>query len=335
MKKTLLALAVLGTVGAVHAQTAVVIDGSIDTSIMNRAGATGLHTTTMEKNQRNTNYIGVSGTEDLGKGLKAMFQVRTGFGSDDHVNGSVTGTSTVASTSIGDQNSWLGLQGGFGTVKLGRDLTPQFLQVSAYSVFGTGFLRNFASMNSGTASARWSNSLSYTTPSMSGFSAQIMTASRYEVSGAATTIAGTPQGTPLNARLSYGAGPLSVGVAFLRNGAAPESIWNVGGAYNFGVATLKAQYERDNNTAGSPSNRNGWLVGAEGALPGTAIVLKAQYAKRSAVGATNSGVTAAKAYGIGADYNLSKRTTAYLYYGKVDLAVGGNRDTVLGVRHGF
>ena len=32
MKKSLLALAVLGTVGIAHAQTAVVIDGSIDTS---------------------------------------------------------------------------------------------------------------------------------------------------------------------------------------------------------------------------------------------------------------------------------------------------------------
>jgi predicted porin len=336
MKKTLLALAVLGTVGAVHAQTAVVIDGSIDTSVMNRAAASGANTTTMEKNQRNTNYIGISGTEDLGKGLKAMFQIRTGFGSDDQNNGSVTPTTAnTGSTSIGDQNVWLGLQGGFGTVKLGRDLTPQFMHVAAYSVFGTGFLRNFASMNSGTASARWNNAVSYTTPTMSGFAAQIMTASRYEVSGAATTIAGTPLGTPLNARLSYGAGPLSVGAAFLRNGAAPESIWNVGGAYNFGVATLKAQYERDNNTVGSAGNRNGWLVGAEGALPGTAMVLKAQYAKRSAVGATGSGVTAAKAFGLGADYNLSKRTTAYLYYGKVDLAVGGNRDTVLGVRHGF
>src|SRR5690606_22031706 len=77
MKKTLVALAVLGTVGAVHAQTAVVIDGSIDTSIVNRAAANGTKTTTMERNQRNTNYIGISGSEDLGRGLKAIFQVRT------------------------------------------------------------------------------------------------------------------------------------------------------------------------------------------------------------------------------------------------------------------
>ena len=361
MKKTLLALAVLGTAGIAHAQTAVVIDGSIDNSVINREfkNSAGVSTnrTIMERNQRNTNYIGISGTEDLGRGLKAIFQIRTGYGSDDHLNNTATGAGgTAGAAAIGDQNVWLGLQGGFGTVKLGRDLTPAFLQTSAYSVFGTGFLRNFGSMNVGTASARWSNSISYTTPKMGGFGLQIMTASRHEVSGAATAAIATPEGTPISARLSYGAGPLSAGLAITRNGGnngttSDSTLWNLGGSYDFGVAKIKAQYERDNNTrTASTTNRssngtllgatdigNAWLVGAEGGIPGTAVVLKAQYAKRNTA---TMFTPFEKAYGIGADYNMSKRTVAYLYLGKTETVgtaatAGSNRDAVIGVRHAF
>ncbi|MDB5798901.1 MAG: porin [Paucimonas sp.] len=350
MKKTLLALAVLGTVGAAHAQTAVVIDGSIDTAILNRAAATGAVTTTLNSSQRNTNYIGISGTEDIGGGLKGIFQIRTNFGSDAANVGAGTG-----SANIGDQNVWLGLQGGFGTVKLGRDLTPQFLQVSAYSTFGTGFLNNRNSMDSASTDARWNNAVQYVTPSLAGFGLQVMVAPRNEnpagvpaagtqsttnfpvVAGA--TYVGAGLGVPVSARLTYGAGPVSAGLAVTRNGASgPDNVFNLGGSYNLGVATLKAQFERNQNTVvggvAAPGNRNAWLVAAEGGLPGTAIVLRAQYAKRNAATLITP---VEKAFGVGADYNLSKRTVAYLYYGKQEtpLSGGSNRDTVLGVRHAF
>lgn len=346
MKKSLLALAVLGTVGVAHAQTAVVIDGSIDTSIVSRAPAVGANTVGLASSQRNTNYIGISGTEDIGRGLKGIFQIRTNFGSDGVRN---DGT---AATSVGDQNAWLGLQGGFGTVKLGRDLTPQFLQVSAYSTFGTGFQNNRNLLNAGSVDARWNNAVQYVTPSLAGFGLQVMVAPKQEVATAfgtagATVFSNTTNyaagalstwGQPASARLTYGAGPLSAGLAVTRNGSAgPDMVWNLGGSYNFGVATLKAQYERDNNTILSAANKNAWLVAAEGGVPGTAIVLRAQYSKRSAptlVSPTNRSVA------FGADYNLSKRTVAYLYWGRQDQQgatglAGGLRDTVLGVRHAF
>ena len=371
MKKSLIALAVLGAVGVAHAQTAVVIDGSIDTSIVNRSNAVGSNVTGLASSQRNTNYIGISGTEDIGGGLKGIFQIRTNFGSD---------ASSTAGSNLGDQNVWLGLQGGFGTVKLGRDLTPQFLQVSAYSTFGTGFLNNRASMNSGSVDARWNNSVQYVTPRLAGFGLQVMVAPRNEnqvgfPSGAANFTTGIPAATvggfgmPVSARLTYGAGPASAGLAVTRNGSAGDStVWNLGGSYNFGFATVKAQFERDNNTlaAGAAGSGfaggaalgardvcNAWLVAAEGGVPGTAIVLRAQYAKRN-----NATISSPfeKAWGLGADYNLSKRTVAYLYFGKYDIgaastaaasvapvnaasnastATGSYRDTVLGIRHAF
>lgn len=365
MKKSLLALAVLGTVGVAHAQTAVVIDGSIDTAIQYRQQARGSNTLGLASSQRNTNYIGISGTEDIGGGLKGIFQIRTNFGSD-----------ASSASSIGDQNVWLGLQGGFGTVKLGRDLTPQFLQVSAYSTFGTGFLNNRSSMNSGSVDARWNNSVQYVTPNLAGFGLQVMVAPRNEIGAAGVgnnfTVNGAfvspgaldSFGMPVSARATYGAGPLSAGLAVTRNGSAgPDTVWNLGGSYNFGVATIKAQYERDNNSrgiafasnaagtagvaaAGTPDVGNAWLVAAEGGIPGTAVVLRAQYSKRNTATAQSP---FEKAYGIGADYNLSKRTVAYLYWGKYDIGAAGTaaasfaantgtgsyRDTALGIRHAF
>lgn len=361
MKKSLLALAVLGTVGVAHAQTAVVIDGSIDSAVQYRQQAVGSNTLGLSSSQRNTNYIGISGTEDIGGGLKGIFQIRTNYGSEGVRN---DGT---AATSVGDQNAWLGLQGGFGTVKLGRDLNPQFLQVSAYSTFGTGFLNNRSAMNAGSVDARWNNSVQYVTPSLSGFGLQVMVAPRNEnvtafgTAGATNfTFNGgiaTPAnlGMPVSARATYGAGPLSAGLAMTRNGSAgPDTVWNLGGSYNFGVATIKAQYERDNNTraAGFANGaalsaadvKNAWLIAAEGGIPGTAVVLRAQYSKRNTATLQSP---FEKSYGLGADYNLSKRTVAYLYYGKFDLgaatsaaastaagtATGSYRDTVLGLRH--
>jgi predicted porin len=361
MKKSLIALAVLGAAGVAHAQTAVVIDGSIDTSVVQRAPTSGSNTWGLASSQRNTNYIGISGTEDIGGGLKGIFQIRTNFGSDAVNNSNAAG---IGATTVGDQNVWLGLQGGFGTVKLGRDLTPQFLQVSAYSTFGTGFANNRSSLNAGSVDARWNNSIQYVTPSLAGFGLQVMVAPRNENTTAFSTTGGvnftsgytagilSGFGTPVSARLTYGAGPASAGLAMTRNGSAgADTVWNLGGSYNFGIATLKAQYERDNNSlpalgvtgagavAGGGKVGNAWLVAAEGGVPGTAVVLRAQYAKRSTATLVSP---FEKSWGVGADYNLSKRTVAYLYFGRQEIPIatattglGSQRDTVLGLRHAF
>src|SRR5690606_29365637 len=108
---------------------------------------------------------------------------------------------------------------------------------------------------------------------------QLMTASKDEASGAQTTAA-TRGGQPISARLSYGAGPLSAGLALTKNGvvngANPGTVWNLGGSYDLGVAKIKAQYERDNGSVlvGGSDIGNSWLVGAEGGIPGTPVVLK-------------------------------------------------------------
>src|SRR5690606_10200795 len=114
MKKSLLALAVLGTFsGAALAQSSVTIYGVADAGIAytdngNPAGEQW----SVESGQQSGSRLGFKGTEDLGGGLSAIFTLESGFNLDN-------GTSAQGGRLFGRQ-AWVGLNGGFGTVKLGR-----------------------------------------------------------------------------------------------------------------------------------------------------------------------------------------------------------------------
>lgn len=116
MKKTLVALAVLGSfAGVASAATSVTLYGTVDAgyegwnfgkdfsgedSVFQQGG-------TSEKNSK----IGVRGQEDLGNGLAAIFTLEGGIGAD------------VGETNAGqlfNRESTVGLKGSFGEVKIGR-----------------------------------------------------------------------------------------------------------------------------------------------------------------------------------------------------------------------
>ena len=64
---------------------------------------------------------GMRGTEDLGGGLRANFQLQ---GNLNSTNGGTGGANATGSTSFFNQLSVVGLSGGFGEVKLGRQFSP-------------------------------------------------------------------------------------------------------------------------------------------------------------------------------------------------------------------
>ena len=110
-----------------------------------------------------TSLFGFRGTEDLGGGLKALFLLENGFdGSTGNVNGG---------SGLWTRRSLVGLSGGFGTLKLGRDLTLPSdvvwnLDPGGQQGMGTSTLvkgRNWPTYN---------NEIDYTTPNMGGFTAQ-------------------------------------------------------------------------------------------------------------------------------------------------------------------
>ena len=79
MKKileTLTLLGVFGTVAGAHAQSSVTVYGTLDTGIAKVTGATA------QVAKRDNNKLGFRGVEDLGNGLKALFQLEIRFEPD-------------------------------------------------------------------------------------------------------------------------------------------------------------------------------------------------------------------------------------------------------------
>ena len=104
MKKSLLALAVLGAyAGVASAQSSVTIFGIVDLSV-NQIKNGSLKTTSMQSNQLNSNRLGFRGFEDLGGGLGAGFWIEGGMSNE---NGQASGFNFDAEVDCQlDQPGW-------------------------------------------------------------------------------------------------------------------------------------------------------------------------------------------------------------------------------------
>jgi predicted porin len=159
MKKSLLALAAMGAfVGAAHAQSSVTVYGILDLGLTNLTSDNGTTSTSTRTTGRGGAYttqrLGVSGTEDLGKGLRATFNFEMGLGGKGTIGnqfrtaGSETAnTATVDNAStdqsmsnVGIRQQNVGLAGSFGSVRMGRMTT---LADVAYGVGDVGGGNNF------------------------------------------------------------------------------------------------------------------------------------------------------------------------------------------------
>ena len=246
MKKSLIALAVLAASGAAMAQSSVTLYGVVDTGLTYSKGEESVYGMTHVGGNVNSR-LGFRGVEDLGNGLKATFNLESGFSADDGTN--YMGQDGLAFT----RTSTVGLAGNFGEVRLGRMLTSSYLAVNRYDAFGdTGIGASLAWNIPQTGYApRTENAISYTSPNFSGFKIgaeygfgekQKARDSRYFGMGA-----------------TYDNGPLSLGLGYDRinnvgyvaaNPPAPAELgedlttWQLGGAYNFGVAKLLAFYKQ-------------------------------------------------------------------------------------------
>jgi predicted porin len=325
MKKSLIALAVLAASGAAMAQSSVTLYGVADagvTYINGKSNWTGL-----TSGNQLTSRVGFRGVEDLGGGLKANFKLEGGFNLD---NGD--GASGYAGAKAGDgfafkRNSTVGLEGGFGEVRLGRELTAAYNATARYDVFGSvglaqsrvwadGGVVDAGTTNSGavTTNQRVSNAITYVSPNLSGFKAAV----NYSFG----EISGDNGGSRyLGAGLTYDNGPLSLGLGLerLSKGAFSSvngdiSVWSLGGSYDLGVAKVLAGYRQstsDNyNASGNDNKRKGYMLALTAPVgPG---LVKAAYDRYE----NDFAGAKAKAdqFGVGYVYGLSKRTSVYGTY---------------------
>lgn len=315
MKKTLVAFAVMAASGASMAQANVTLYGVVDTwlgSSKVEVGGVGTRQAKIDANGLNGSRWGMKGSEDLGSGMKAIFQLESGLNPD-------TGASGQGGLLFGRQ-AFVGLQGNFGTVSLGRQYTAYDSLHSAANNNYDAFTFNATSGAAGAGSVgnnglqdysgRVDNSISYTSPVFGGFS------------GAATYGFGENKKAGANAgggatdlsslRLQYADGPLLAGYGFQQEkqpaavGVAQDKRkYNLFGAsYDFGVAKLNGFYNTAKSNTFSDKEAN---IGV--AVPFGAAALSAGFARSRSESPGIS--TTGKGVSVVATYDFSKRTRVY------------------------
>jgi len=296
-----------------------------------------------------TSYWGIKGTEDLGAGNKAIFDLNGFFQTDSGASGRFPGDSMFS------RNAFVGLQNDkYGTVKLGRNTTPYFLSTILFNplidsyVFSPAIWHTYFPAVSGTVSdpgiigdSGWSNSVLYSTPSFGGLSANVIYAFGEQP--------GNGGKNKWGGNLMYFSGPIAATVAFqqVKFNVVPGDVTSPAGfdkqnavlgglSYDFTVVKLFAQgqYIKTNVNAG-PTGDIKHINGQVGAsVPIGAGSLLASYAYDK----TMNGVGNFKrnTFAIAYDYNLSKRTDVYAayFYDKITGIEQGDTFGV-GVRHKF
>ena len=325
--------------------------GRLDVGQQNTETTTnGAKTTTNGINNGglSSNYWGLKGSEDLGGGMKANFQLESGI--DTNTGSSVAGFTRV---------STVGLSGNFGEIKIGRDYTPLYSVIGSADVFARTAATTFGLIPVGT---RASNMVSYETPTFSGFSAKFMTGQNEAVT---TTAAGVTTANTTNSTsgmsVTYANGPLMVAVGYGKSKGTSDSSVVLGGtvanpalvgeadgtaistSYDLGIVKLFANHTQGTTKASATSadiKSKETNIGVS--YPMGAFTLLAAYGnnKQTGTGTNLSGDD----FVVGAIYSLSKRTSLYAKAGTYNKAdgtlLGAASDvkttaTAFGVRHTF
>jgi predicted porin len=337
MKKSLIALAVLAASGAAMAQSSVTLYGIADVwlgSVKVETGPVSTTQTLLHSGGVSTSRWGLKGSEDLGGGLKANFQLEQAFSVDTGAGGTF------------NRESWVGFSGGFGAVQLGLTGTP-FDKVQGLS--DAAFDSDLAPANnpaggvfrtSNDYTSKPGNQIFYQAPTFGGFSGAV-SYSLDEDTNFSTTIATPMSITSMN--LTYAAGPVGAQFAYQKEDRT-DATWNdlaylrLGASYNFGIATAKVMYGKVDNTNNvTDGETTEWQVGADFPVS-QALTLSASYAKSDDNDA--AGGIERKGLGLAAAYSLSKRTTLYggLKTAKATPNVGDDTKYnvfAVGVKHSF
>jgi len=366
MKKSLIALAVVGAFAtpAFAATANVDVGGTINMSLdyLDADNKTTKQTGNWNVSSNSSN-IYFRGSEDLGGGLKGIWQIQTyfsagGTGNNDTFNG-------AAGDGVSSGNTFVGLQGNFGTVLLGKHESPMKLIGRSVDLFGDqiGDNRNLvtqkvtATNNAGAGfDLRPNNVVAYVTPTFNGLTGSIA----YVTNANGGAVAAADNSVDAwSASAKYENGPLMVGLGYEIHNLSEanvawkdEKAWRLAASYAFGDARVVAFYQDASDLDGvSGSDVKTWGLG--GAYKMGAITLKAQYYNADDMGKTTN--TGADMWALGVDYDLSKRTKVQFAYATTDNDSGakysafggghGDQPTIansgnpngfsVGVRHSF
>ncbi len=352
MKKVLLTAAILATFANVAAaQSTVTVYGVIDlglASVTNATASTHVPTSAipaytggdefkMQSGIQAGSRLGFRGTEDLGGGMSALFNLEAGILAD-------TGASDQGGLLFGRQ-AWVGLKSNsLGTVTVGRQNPSHYLAWKSIDPMDDGFAAAGSNLIP-TNGKRINNALKYATPTISGFNADLFYALG-EVTG------DNSASRTLGSTLAYQDGPLMVKLAYhaLNNATSTDKSTNIvlGGTYNFGIAKAHVAFNSNKGT-GTLDSRD-TLVGLTVPMGDSSFMLS--YISKDDKSVANKDATQ---LGLAYTYALSKRTNLYTSFAKVSNdngatyrsydstapisgqtgAVGGTQEINVGIRHTF
>jgi predicted porin len=307
-------------------------------SVEAKEGATPLPSRTRVSNR--LSLLGVRGSEDLGGGLKAIFQLETDFSPD------------AASGTFATRNSGVGLQSNWGTVIAGRWDTP-FKAANAAIVdpFENNSLADITgvTLNQGNFSRREANAVQYWSPNWNGVSFR----AHYSANEGKTA---TVNPYLYSAAVAYRKGNLYAVYAwekhFDQSGATPtagiDEEGNVASAsYVLGAVKLFGQYGEYKKTR--TTTQKSYMAGGQWTM-GKHVLLAAYQNSRDG-GVTTAAQPSCDLIGAGYRYDFSKRTSFVAEYvvvnndvgnlcnfGTIPLTITAGQDPqgyAVGVRHTF
>ena len=296
MKKSLLALAVLGAfAGVASAQSSVTLFGTVDLSAKYVKNDGSARRVSLSQDGINSSQLGFRGVEDLGGGLKASFILLSGVSADTGRNSGDTAGKTF------NRRATVSLMGGFGEVRLGRDYTPTFWNNTIFDAFGTNGLGDSSHVGISLLQptfVRADNSIGYFLPSnIGGLYGQFMVAASE----------GVTTGKYTGGRVGFAAGPFDIAGAYAQSGITGTTEkakdFNIGGSYDLGVVKLMGYYDQTKQLTAKLTRVSGSVV-----VPMGQGEIHAGYSQGKLNDAANS---KAQQLALGYVYNLSKRTAVY------------------------
>lgn len=346
MKKTALLAACLAaaSVGA-QAQSTVQLMGLVDVyaGSMKMAGDT-TRKSVVNSGGMTTSWWGMSGSEDLGGGLKAGFMLTSFFRADSGDYGRFNGDTQFS------RDANVSLSGGYGTLTLGRGKAPNFLPTIMFNPMGDSFTFSPLVLHSDIdlfnpsgwkrtvpADTGWSNQITYSTPTFAGLKGNI----HYQFGEQGAGVNDGKNNVGLNA--FYSAGPVGLTAYWekveIKNPGGTDAIvtskpyahtdWMLGGTYDAGIVKAFATYGKassDDNTFDKTTTS----LGLSAPL-GSGKLLAAVARTQDDIADKRRTTTT-----VGYDHTLSKRTDAYamLMHDKITSYSSGT-SLGLGVRHRF
>jgi predicted porin len=340
MKKTILALSLLAVAASASAQSSATLFGVVDVGLSHGAasGAGSSSKTALVSGGLNASRLGFRGTEDLGGGMAASFWLEagisadTGLGGATNTNNQASGSSSAPAGTQGltfNRRSTLSLSGPWGELRLGRDFSPQFLNIATYDPSNNNGVGTTVTIlapaaigmapgGTGGPLVRSSNQIAYfLPPNLGGIYGQI---AYFLGENARNGGATQDDGNSAQFRIGYAKGPFDVAMACGRINYAQTATTgdyescNLGGSYNFGVVKLMGLYGRDARESSTKIVARPWMIG--GIVPVGPHEFHVHYSSYKTEIAGGNGPKVAQ-FALGYQHNLSKRTALYVTAARV------------------